>query len=212
MRFIPGRVVLLFSIVLVFSFFSSKKGFSQATPAVDGFNPYHITLDQRSILLVFSEPLVFPGVMNTAHWSVSINGNPTGIVINSVLQNTARIITVTFNASLSPVAGHGGASYLLPGEILRIEYAGNSLVTASNGLLVIPFGPVVSNNNYAPSATGASDITFNGSNTAAVDGGVLDQCAPVNSDYLAFTYVYSLRFRNSTRWVTSDNRLRVSWS
>lgn len=218
----------VFVIILVLlSCIYASNTFSQVAANTATF-PRHITTDQQTIGVFF--PFLLGGSTNTGHWTVQIDPDgagalpPVTVPVISVsisetgifgavatLPGTGNVVAVRFNASTVSI---GHPAYLLPRETITISFVnggGNTLTRFSDSAPVLSFGPFASKNTYVPLATGAGDISFSGENIAGVDGGVLDQCAPVNTSYLAFTYVYSLRFRNSSAWVTTNNRLRVNW-
>lgn len=138
---------------------------------------------------------------------------------NVVAPNLHFIIGVRFDATgITP----GHPAYLLPGETITVSFTntGNTLTAFSwpgpglpTPVTTYPTGTPVLNfsytskNTYQPAATGAGDILFQSEGIATA----LDQCSPVNTDYWRWTYLYSLRFRNSTRWVTTNNQLSVNW-
>ncbi len=180
-----------------------------------------VDTDGAGPILPVSVPVV--GIRSGVFPTVETSGafGPSTIIATSPPRSA---FAIRFDASLIP----GHPAYLLPGETLTVSFTntGNTVLTFQNpgpvppilvpdggdGVPILDFGPITSRNNYLPAAAGANDIIYNGSAVASANGGQLDQCAPVNTDFIAFTYVYSLRFRNSTNWVTTNNRLRVNWS
>jgi gliding motility-associated-like protein len=219
-RFSLNRCSFLFLIRLLFFLSFSYKVFSQAVPSNSVNFPRHETSDQRVVSEFFSQPL--SGNTNTAQWVVRVNGNivtTSGVSISvtgpfgPTASPTTNAIHIQFDASSAP--GHGGTiRHLLPGETLTIQYTGITLTTGTApclGCPVLPFGPFTSKNNYLPtSASIDQDIIYN-SEGIEPSGSGLDQCAPVNTDFFYWTYIYSLRYRNSTKWVTNDNQLQVDW-
>lgn len=186
-------------------------------------NRNHITLDQRTISVFYNG--VLSGSVTPAQFQIRINGvtvlAATGVSASATgpfgatASPTTNGIHIQFNASTAP--GHTAATpYLLPNETLQISFTntGNTLTTLASGCAGCPvasYGFSNSVNNYSPVSPFTNDITFSGENIASVDGGLLDQCAPVNTNFYAWTYVYALRYRNSTAWITANNRLRVQW-
>jgi hypothetical protein len=192
----------------------------QAVPGNSPTFPRHETLDQRVVSEFFSQPL--SGSTTTGQWIVRINGSSAGIIVTGVsisptgpfgasASPTANNVHIQFNAS--GAAGHTAATpYVLPGETLTIQYTGNTLTTGTAPCLGCPvavFGPFTSKNNYAPTCNSVTgDVKFASNGVASI----LDQCAPVNADYWRWTYQYTLRYRNSSTWVTTNNRVSVAWN
>lgn len=202
----------LFSVLALFSFHGA---FSQAVPINNPASPRHVTLDQQVVTPLFT--LTLAGTTTVAQWTVLINGSSAGITVTglSTISETAGFaasispnnifVAVKFDASGIP----GHPAYLLPGEVLTVQFnnTGNTLTTSGSGLAVASFGPLTSKNFYSPTATGAGDIQYQSQGIASS----LDQCSPVNTNFYRWTYVYSLRFRNSSKWTTNNNELNVSW-
>jgi gliding motility-associated-like protein len=216
-----SNIKSLVFICLIICGFSIQIAYAQiASPGNSGAIPLHETLDQRTITEFFTNPLA--GSTSTGQWTVSINGSSVGIVVTGVSVNatgpfgptanpTTNAIHVQFNAS--GAVGHSAATpYVLPGETLRIQFTntGNTLVAAGSSTPVVNFGPFISKNNYAPTCnTATGDVKSRSTGTAT---GLIDQCSPVNTDFFRWTYQYTLRYRNSSAWVTTDNKLEIAWN
>ena len=197
-------------------------------PTINVNLPSYTTIDQQTILLYFGGAAL-SGSTNSANFTVKINtiavaGASTGIAAgsNSIVPfvyttgayvipgGAPNTIWIRFDATnITP----GHPAFMLPTDVLTIRYTnpGNTLLvggvpaTLSTGIDI----PV--KNNYVPVNTpGAlpNDISFSGENFVP---GQNDICAPVDTQFWTWTYQYSLRYRNSGKWVTQDNRLRVYW-
>lgn len=181
--------------------------------------PNHETLDQRIIKVQFS---VFLAGTTTAgaggQWAVTLNGVP----VNPATIQLATNVLGPYGASVTPTGLNiifvrfdatsiNGVSWILPSQTGNVKIVftntGNTLVTNGTGVPILstPVAGVQSKNNWV--AACATDILYSSEGIASV----LDQCAPVNTDFYRWTYQYSLRFRNSTTWVTTNNQVHVVW-
>lgn len=181
----------------------------QAVPFNSPVLPEHNHRDQRSMGVAFNQAL--SGSTNISHWIVRINGTivpTTGVSLTQVggygpsVSPTGPNIFIQFDANPVNVV-----SYLLPGQTLTISFINSAplLTTAAGGAAVANFGPFTSKNTYVPNCT--QDIIFRNSGPIALP----DFCSPVNTDFFAWTYGYSLVYRNSNTWVTANNQLAVNW-
>jgi hypothetical protein len=197
---------------------ASFSAFCQATPVNNVANPYHQSLDQQTITVNFNGgPLT--GTTSISQWTVTINGVPVNVIgvsntevggYNTSITATAYVVNVKFDASgIAALPSH--PAYILKGDVVTISFANssNTLLTSGSLLPIADFGPFTSKNYFLPGATGASDIIFSGQNLAS--GANRDQCSPVNTSFQTWTYLYSLRYYNSSYWSTATNKLRVSW-
>jgi gliding motility-associated-like protein len=219
--------LLFISCISIFLFLGCKNAVSQAVPQNSSSIPRHVTLDQQTIGVLFNGGNL-AGSSNVSQWSVSIDHDGAGPLSSEIALVTslstsengtfsssitfpvATIFTIAVKFDASSITGHSGSiSHLLPGETITVTFnnIGNSLTTVGSGLAVANFGPLSSKNQYGPSATGVGDILYISEGIASV----LDQCSPVNTNFFRWTYLYSQRFRNSSKWTTANNRLRVSW-
>ncbi len=209
---------LRFFIVFSALVFSSAKTFAQAAVNNNGFFPNHLTLDQRTIDANFyNGPL--NGTSTSNQWTVIVAGNiiPTANITVSNAVNGSYSTSASFTSGTlgdvwvrfdaSSIPGH--PAYLLPGESLTIQFTNiaNSLTTNGSGLPALSSPILTSKNYHTPTATGSTDIQYQSEGIASS----LDQCSPVNTNFYRWTYVYSLRYRNSSKWSTNNNELNVSW-
>ena len=212
---IPSLLILnkKFQLTLLLVFL----GLSQILAQTVAFNTArHETLSQRAIVVNFTPAggatgLQFDGgAGNIAHWTVEIDPDGAGpspftTVTTSAVGIAGLNVIVQFNATAL-----NGTLFILPGQTMRISYTGG---TGVGNVQVVPFvgnyAPSFSNqsslNNYSP--TCASDVEYNGEGIAPLAS--QDQCSPVNIDFYRWTYSYSLRYRNSSLWVTFTNLLQV---
>ncbi|MFZ5973667.1 MAG: PKD-like domain-containing protein, partial [Bacteroidota bacterium] len=177
----------------------------------------HQTISQREIVVNFTGAggatgLQFNGgAPDLTDWTVQIDPDGAGASpFTTVTTTTVSIsgfnVTVQFDATAL-----NGYPFILPGQTMRISYSGG---TGVGNVQVLPGGvnyaPAFTNqtsqNNY--SATCSADIGFRALNTVGFPG----QCAPVTTDWIAWTYEYSLRWRNSSLFVLGLNRATVTWN
>lgn len=225
---IPIRLSI---IILALGILSLQKAYAQG-PLNNATAPFHNTLDQRVIAVFFVGGTAPTGVLSGSVVAtnfivriggvgVTVNGINPGIaaggvgssgpftaaptVVNIAMASGFNTIYVQFDASSLP----SHPAYLLPGEVLTVSYTntGNTLKVGGGAANALSVANMTSKNNHAPSATGASDIIFSSEGVNSV----LDQCSPVNTDFYRWTYLYSLRFRNSSAWNTNNNKLHVLW-
>ncbi len=164
----------------------------------------HETLSQQQSIVTFAAAL--SGTTVVGDWSLSINGVPIPGAITSVLTGlpTGRVL-VNFN--LAGLAGHTASEpYLKPGEVLRLTFSNpGTLKNGAGTTNADSFANQASSNNYVP---GCVDVEFLSFGNAAAP----DRCSPVNTSFWRWTYRYTLRFRNSTNWVTLNNLLIIAWN
>lgn len=233
---IPVRLLFL---AFVLGILPWQKAFSQG-PLVSVGAPYHQSLNQRVVSIYFiggTAPVgVLSGSVSTADFVIRINGvsvpvtginagtngtNLNGVytaaptVLALAMASGYNTLNVQFDASGLP--GHGAsAPYILPSEttLVTITYTNNgSTLKVGGGAATSAGGTnMVSKNIHAPTtATITQDIQYQSEGIAST----LDQCSPVNANFYRWTYVYSLRYRNSTNWATvaatNNNKLKATW-
>lgn len=172
---------------------------------IDANDPRHETLNQRVISVLFDTNIQAIPLPPVNGWSVTVNGIPAiGITVNSVINigATGRV-QIGFDAS----PAHAGEAYVKPGDVVRVSYnaasVGSNTVTSS-AVEINTFANVLSKNNYTPDC---SEVNFISSGLLSAE----DRCSPVNTNFFRWTYRFSLRIRNSSKWVTTDNQAVILW-
>ncbi len=199
-------------LLIVFIVFSTRVA-AQLLPTNTPNYPRHITLDQRTVAVFY--PSFLTGSASASQYVVKVNGvsvpvtgvsNAEAGVFAATAVPTSNLIAVKFDATTAHAAA---TTYLLPGETVTVSFTntGSTLIATTTSTAVGDFSDYTSKNTYTPGSDGSGDIAYQSEGIASV----LDQCSPVNTNYFRWTYLYSLRFRNSTAWTRANNKLHVIW-
>ena len=158
----------------------------------------HQTLSQREVDVNFDIGVSFSGAPTTTGWLVTVNA--VAVPITSIGTFGPNTVRIEFDAS--GIAGHtAGQTFLKPGEILRVSYAGGGNFNAPG---VNPFALQVSQNNFV--FTCAEMIFFKQEAYASVD-----VCSPVVMNFTQYVYKLSLRFRNSSNFNLANIFYNIQW-
>lgn len=196
--------------------------FGQAAPFNDTCVPRHHSLSQRVVGIFFNSNVI--GTASSSQFAVRVNGTlvtVTGVASNenagvfaaSIVLPGTNVIAVQFDAS--NLLGGTHPTYLLPGDVPTITFvnsaAPNNVRTQGTNAVVANFGPLTSKNCFYPgfeSIAIDADVKFSSEGNPTA----IDLCSPVNTDFYRWTYSYSQRFRNSSKWAQADQRLNISWN
>jgi gliding motility-associated-like protein len=171
--------------------------FGQASPLP---NPTYESPDQRSIVVTFNQAIT--GLATSSDWSVTLGGTPAGPLL------ATRTSATTVRVIFTPSTVNGvGVNYILPGQLVRISFTNisGSLTTVAGGAPVNGTGGAINAvNNYIP---GCGDIDFLSKGFYSTN----DVCAPVDMNFLRWTYEVSLVYRNSSAYAGNLFFGSVAW-
>ncbi|MBS1950893.1 MAG: internalin, putative [Cytophagales bacterium] len=215
--FKPLHRFFQFTIYACLFFLGSTHLFAQTATVVNipGW-PRYESFDQQSVSVWFDDgaggAVTLTGTSSTAQWTVTVNGTPvtivttvpyTGATVYPIVSGAAAIVRVAFDASV--IAGH--PAWVLPGDVVKISFTntGGTLKTGGSGNNAANFSNITCKNNYTPTC---ADVNFLSYGTASSP----IQCAPVDTKFWRWTYRYSLRWRNSSKFVIGNENLVVQWN
>lgn len=152
----------------------------------------HETISQREILVTFDRA-VASAAPSVVGWTIQVDG--VGVPFTN--QGNFGPNAILFRFDASAIVGHGGVqSFVKPGEVLRISFAGGGGINA--------FAFQNSQNNFV---FNCAELIFFQQGAY----GPVDVCSPVLVDFYQWQFKLSLRYRNSTAFVLGDFRYLQSW-
>lgn len=180
------------ALVFILIFVAAKGVYSQATFSAAN----HITLTQQDIDVTFNQAVTVSGVTPTLGWKVLLNPGAIVVPITSVVQLSAKVVRVTFNAS-SLGAHTASQPYLKPTESLQISYNALGTLTSAGGVTAFVNQASVNNTVFDCSL----DIEFFQQGSYAA----VDICSPVVMNFRQWQFRISLHYINSTTWLGGAN-------
>ncbi|MBS1557631.1 MAG: gliding motility-associated C-terminal domain-containing protein [Bacteroidetes bacterium] len=198
-------------------FLCSSHLFGQTATVVNNANwPRYESFDQQSVDVLFNDgaggAVTLTGSSTMAQWSVTVNGTPvtiiatvpfTGVTTYPIINGAAGVVRVAFDASV--IAGH--PAWVLPGDVVKVTFnnTGGTLKTGVSGNSATNFAGITCKNNYAATCVDVNFLSYGNASSPT-------QCAPVDTKFWRWTYRYSLRWRNSSKFAVGNENLIVKWN
>jgi hypothetical protein len=169
--------------------------FSLNSYAQNALNSRHETLSQRETDVSFDAGISFAGAPTSIGWTVTVDG--IAVPITSIGLFGPNVVRVQFDASV--LAGHSASeTFLKPGEVLRVSYAGGGNFSGN------PTGLIISQNN-SPFTCAEMEFFQQGNYTS------VDVCSPVMMNFRQYQYRISLRFKNSSLLNQANFVTNITW-
>ncbi|MBS1487030.1 MAG: gliding motility-associated C-terminal domain-containing protein [Bacteroidetes bacterium] len=210
------RPVLFFVFACLF-LFGSTHLYGQTATGYSGPNwPRYETLDQQSVDVYFDNgsggAVTLTGTSSIGQWAITVNGNPvtivatipfTGVTTYPIVNGAAATVRVAFDASVIP----GHPKWVLKGEVVKVSFTntGNTLTTGGSGNPAANFSNFTCKNNYSATCADVNFLSYGNASSPI-------QCAPVNTSFWRWTYRYSVRWLNSSKFAIANETLVTKWN